>query len=232
MSSKSFVTEQLVQHLELLHRHHRIQVTGIGGATENLTSQSLVSFGITSACSHKAKLLKALWGIEVIMLHRITTKIPAFPPVFNPKWKHLHGLDLADPECGVPGPIDTRFGAHAFSCIISHGQRSGPAGSTAAFESSFYWIVTGSIQSKLTQEQVMVFFPHTLATSCCRSSGKWKIMICRNPFSQQMSEQLWIIFMWTTREARMESTSFLYKWKITQHHWVSHYQMTFVGSSS
>ena len=96
--------------------------------TDGLMSHSLFSFGITSTCSHKAKPSKALQGIEVIVLPINTMKIPAFPIVLDLKWKHLHGLNLADLEFGVTGLLDILVGTDVFSCIIRHGLRSRPAG--------------------------------------------------------------------------------------------------------
>ena len=78
-----------------------------------------MKFGITSACSYGGKFSELLWGIEGIVLPKITTQLLACPVMFDPKWMHLQGLHSGDPQFGVPGPIDILLGADIFSHTIA-----------------------------------------------------------------------------------------------------------------
>ena len=45
-------------------------------------------------------------ALEAPVLPQITSEIPSHPVPFDPKWKHLKQLDLADPEFGKPGTTE------------------------------------------------------------------------------------------------------------------------------
>ena len=51
------------------------------------------------------------------------------PVSLDTKWKHLDGLQLADPEFGTTGNVDLLLGADIFSHVMFQGQRFGPSGS-------------------------------------------------------------------------------------------------------
>ena len=93
-------------------------------------------------------------GIEAIVLPRITTKLPAYHVDFDSKWKHMQGLHLADPQFGVPNPIDVLLGADVFDKVIRNGRRRGFHGSPAAIETCFGWVLTGNIRQERAPDQI------------------------------------------------------------------------------
>ena len=121
-------------------------MTGIGGATDGPRARSFVSFDILGARSHAGKGPEKVSGIEGIVLRKITAPIPACPVAFDHKWKHLKGLNLADPKFGVPGPINVLLGADVFGRIIRHGRRRGSHSSPAALETHFGWVLAGNVR--------------------------------------------------------------------------------------
>ena len=149
-SSTSFITERLAQHLRLPRQRRHMQVAGIGGI-HCPSSCALVSFGVASSNQPK----EPIWGVEAVVLPKITTELPSLPVALSPKWKHLSGLRLADPEFGKPGPIDILLGVDVFSQSILHGRRRGPPGSPFALETRFGWVLSGVINPECPQHQVV-----------------------------------------------------------------------------
>ena len=86
--------------------------------------------------------------VEAIVLSNITSELPSSPVQFRPKWKHLKGLTLADPNFGVPGRIDLLLGADVFSQTVLNGRQKGPLGSLCVIETCFGWVLTGSSYGK------------------------------------------------------------------------------------
>ena len=77
--------------------------------------------------------------------------LPSSPTPFNDKWKHLQGLELADPDFGTPGAIDLLLGTEIFGQVVLHGRRFGPHGSPMALKTHFGWVLSGAINSERQQ---------------------------------------------------------------------------------
>ena len=150
-SSTSFISERLVQQLRLSRERRQIQVTGIGGTAEGPITHSFVSFAVQGTRSRAGRGRETFSGIEGIVLPEITAPIPAHPVTHDPRWKHIEGLRLADPQFGVPGPIDVLLGADVFGRVIRHGRRRGSHSSPAALETSFGWVLAGNVRPERPQ---------------------------------------------------------------------------------
>ena len=59
----------------------------------------------------------------------------------------MFGLCLADPDFGIPGKIhvDVLLGVDVVSSTLLNGRRHGPPGSPSAFETSFGWVLAGTV---------------------------------------------------------------------------------------
>ena len=112
---------------------------------EGPVSCIFVNFDVLGACPHGDKTTETISGIEAIVLPRITTTLSAYHMDLDSKWKHLQALPLADPQFGVPGPIDVLLGADVFEKVIRHGRQRGFHGPWAALETCFGWVLTGNI---------------------------------------------------------------------------------------
>ena len=78
-------------------------------------------------------------------------------------WKHLNGLQLADPDFGKPGRIDLVLGADVFGKSIHHGRRYGPAETPTTISTQFEWVITGSVQTKCQSRKVSTFCASALS---------------------------------------------------------------------
>ena len=83
-------------------------------------------------------------SVEALVLPRIASNILASPVLLCQSWKHLDGLNLADPDYGMPKAVDLLFGADIFSSVVLHGWQFRPSGSPLAFETQFRWVLAGS----------------------------------------------------------------------------------------
>jgi hypothetical protein len=66
-------------------------------------------------------------------------------------WKHLEGLQLADPDFGTPGRVDVLLGIDIFSSALLQGRRHGGSNLPIALETCFGWVVTGNVQGNHPQ---------------------------------------------------------------------------------
>ena len=67
------------------------------------------------------------------------------------QWKHLTGLDLADPDFGTPARIDVVQGADYYGGTLLRGRPWGPRGTPYAQRTCFGWVLAGPLQSKDTR---------------------------------------------------------------------------------
>ena len=147
VSSASFITERLAQRLCLAHRSHSINIGGISATSNQLLSRGITNFDIARPDS-KGKLV----AVEELILSKITPTLPLHPVSLNAKWKHLDGLQLADPESGMPGNVDLLLGADIFSRVVFHGWQFGPSGSLSAFKTQIGWVLASAVHAGSTPQ--------------------------------------------------------------------------------
>ena len=159
LSPTSFITEHLAQHLGLPHKHRRVETAGIGGVLHNPSSSTSVSFGVSGICHMEdARPPHQLWGVEAVVLTKITAPLQAFLVSFDRNWRHLTGVCLVDPDFGIPGPIDILLGVDGFSHIILHGRQKGPSRTLSVLETRFKWVLSGTTQVEYSQQRVVACF--------------------------------------------------------------------------
>jgi len=139
-SSTSFVSERLAQYLHLPHLRRQAQITGIGGLAHQSLGQSLVHFGVAPMSATGERL-----DVEAIVLPKVTSDLPLHPVPLDPKWHHLAGIGLADPDFGSPGPVNVLYGVDVLSSVLLHGQQFGPTGSPTVFETHFGRVLSGAV---------------------------------------------------------------------------------------
>ena len=74
----------------------------------------------------------------------MTCELPTHPVPLNREWKHVKGLQLADPDFGKPRKIDLLLGVETFVDVMHHGRRRGRRGSPNAIETTFGWVLAGN----------------------------------------------------------------------------------------
>ena len=117
----SFITERLTQQLKLPCRKDNSFKAGIAGANA-MHTRGAVSFMV----SHMHGKGKKIHVLDAVVLPKVTTDMPASPVNSISQWKHLTGLDLADPKFGTPGRVDVLLGADYYEEILLHSWRWGP----------------------------------------------------------------------------------------------------------
>ena len=97
-SSTSFVSGGLVQHLRLSRTRRSLSISGIGGLEARSAARGLVHFEVTGTRG-KGKTIP----VEAVVMKTVTNDLPTQPVAYDRKWKHLRGLQLADPDFGRQG---------------------------------------------------------------------------------------------------------------------------------
>ena len=64
--------------------------------------------------------------MKTSVLPKVTADLPTIPVSPVTKWKHLSGLELADPNYGTPAQVDILLGGKVFSIAVLRGWRFGP----------------------------------------------------------------------------------------------------------
>ena len=82
------------------------------------------------------------------MLPMVTADLPMTPMSPVTKWKHLSGLEFADPNYGTPAYVDILLGGKVFSKAVLHSRRFGPTGAPTAFKMCFGWVLNGDAKGK------------------------------------------------------------------------------------
>ena len=139
-SSTSFISEHLAQSLNLPRSRCAVQVTGIGGMSDQSRTQSYTCFQVSSTWSSDPPM-----EVEAIILPKVTCQLPVHSVKVGRMWTHLSGLKLADPDFASPGRIELLLGADIFSSALRNGRRTGPPGSPVAIETSFGWVLSGAV---------------------------------------------------------------------------------------
>ena len=82
--------------------------------------------------------------IEALVPSRITSNILGSPVPSGQIWKHLVGLQLADPDYGTPKAVDLLIGTGVFSCVVLHIEQFRPTRSLSSFKTQFGWVLAGT----------------------------------------------------------------------------------------
>ena len=128
-SSASFITQHLAQTLNFPSSHQSFHVSGIVGVSPGGLAQTVACLQISPIVSESKKI-----NLYAIVVPKVTCDLPLLTVPFDPNWKHLTGLSLADPDFGKPGKIDLLLGVDIFVVVLLNGRRTGPSDSPVAFE--------------------------------------------------------------------------------------------------
>ena len=145
LDSGSFLSERLAQRLRLPRYIHHTRLSGVAGLACSSSSQSVASFKIHSPHHRPSD----KFDVTALTVSRVTCNLPLHSVPSNTEWDHLSGIELADPDFGVPGRIDLLLGIETFVDVLGYGRRVGAPGTPIAFETKFGWILAGSTGSQL-----------------------------------------------------------------------------------
>ena len=96
-SSISFISERLAQELHLSHTCEILSVSGVAGLSHKSHTQQVTTFTVSST-SPGGKMI----SVSAIGVPRVTCDLPTQTVTYDPRWDHLKGITLADPEFERP----------------------------------------------------------------------------------------------------------------------------------
>ena len=102
--------------------------------------------------------------LEALLQPKITSDVPSYNVAFDGEWKHLVDLELADPDFRTFSSVDMLLGADIISHTILYGRQFGPSGTPSAFETTFGWILAGTINGVKSKQHSSTCYLTTLSS--------------------------------------------------------------------
>lgn len=174
------------------------------------------SIGLGKVClEFKSRFSSAnSYQMNAIILKKITSRLPA-ESLETSEYKHIEGLNLADPEYNITGDIDILLGAAVCSELLKSGVRRGEAGQPIAQRTRIGWISYGNTQ--VSQDKLSVLHAamqkrQNQSTKTVRSmnycNAFGRLNLCRRSiFEQKKNSYAKIISCQTLCEMRMADMS-------------------------
>ncbi|XP_049866257.1 uncharacterized protein LOC126366956 [Pectinophora gossypiella] len=145
-SQAHFITERAASRLGVGCTPTSRRVRGLGQSSSAVTGTIRLEVGAHG---------KSLLHVDALTLPTICGKMPT-TRIDKSSWHHLQGLQLADPECHKPGPIDLLLGAEVFASLLLPGNIRGDSKQPSALNSVFGWLLLGGVGGK--EEEIQSFF--------------------------------------------------------------------------
>jgi len=151
-SVSTFISESLAQRLRFARIHRSVCITGIS------EMQSVVRHAaqITITPGHR----DGPAYITIAFILRSLTKYLPDRVDTAYKWKHVTGLELADRDSMSSDPIDIIIGADLFGIFVLDGVRKSSQHEPIAQNTTFDWILSGTIASFPTSESISALAHH------------------------------------------------------------------------
>lgn len=135
-SACNFITATCAQKLGLDIKNDCQPINGIGQVSTD-TIGSVVCEIIPSNGDITCK-----FSLNAFVLSQICSEMPS-GQIDPSSWRHLQGLDLADPTFYKPGPIDMLVNVNLLASALQPGLVKGESGQPIAIRTIFGWIVMG-----------------------------------------------------------------------------------------
>ena len=140
-ASTSLVTERLVRRLRLPRRYSNFTINGVAGCS--VRPKGTVSFKVAGVRGGGKQI-----EVEASVLPKVTADLPTIPVSPVTQWKHLSGLELADPDYRTPARVDILLRGDVFSKAVLHGRRLSPTGAPCAFKTCFGWVLNSETKGQ------------------------------------------------------------------------------------
>ena len=164
-SQSNFITESCVRRGGLKRSPCSMVVLGVNDA-EAASAKGRTSIVIRARGREKIRM-----PVEVNILPKISQlQNHQFE---HPQWRHLRGLQLADPAYHRPGSVDILLGAEHFVSVLREGRRRGRRGEPDALNTIFGWVLMGGVSE--TRVQPTHSFVSTLDQLDASLSKFWNI---------------------------------------------------------
>lgn len=145
-SQAHFITERVAERLGLNRLNISQCIRGLGKSFSAVSGAVKIDIGFQG---------KTLFSLSAYTLPLICGKMPS-TRIDKSSWSHLQNLQLADPNCHKPGPIDILLGAEIFASLLLPGSVSGTHEQPSALNSVFGWLIMGN--TKCEREEIQTFF--------------------------------------------------------------------------
>lgn len=140
-SQVNVITAKCRQKLGLSISNVSLSISGLGKTGSN-------SSGLTSCSIRPVKCSLPQFDLQAVILPRICADMPS-AYINSKSWSYLSNLKLADPTFDTPGPVDMLLNADVFSKCLLEGRIVGGANEPVALNTTFGWILSGRIDSKI-----------------------------------------------------------------------------------
>ena len=110
-SSASFFSERLAYILHLPFTHHVTSI--VAGLTCESTTHSVTTVSVSAVSSLSNQIT-----IPAVVIPKVTYDLYVNPVPRDSCWKHIEGIQLADPEFGKPGRVDILLGVDVFVNVL------------------------------------------------------------------------------------------------------------------
>lgn len=154
-SEVSFISEKIVQLLQLPKTKANLQIMGINSNSLG-SSRNTAQFTIRSNAMHNN-----LINMSAYVLPKVSNMLPSSTICTSPQtWSHLHGLVLADPEFYKPKPIELLIGADLYGSILLNDVRNGIKNTPTAQKTIWGYILSGPVSSTNPAHSINVHHNH------------------------------------------------------------------------
>ncbi|XP_015118964.1 uncharacterized protein LOC107042432 [Diachasma alloeum] len=137
-SEVTFITEKLVNILQLRRKSTNIKIFGIGGL-ESGSTRGAVKVNLHSRFNHQNQV-----EVTAHILTKLTSTLPSIHCT-KAELNHLQGLQLADNNFLKPGSIDIIIGADHYGQIIGNNISKSSDNQTVVQQTIFGWIISGTV---------------------------------------------------------------------------------------
>ncbi|XP_055308179.1 uncharacterized protein LOC129572260 [Sitodiplosis mosellana] len=131
------ISERAVQTLHLQTKKEQVPLIGIDDKPLGKATRS-VRLQVQSATDNSFMI-----SMDALVLHSIMSSGPQFKNKTN-EWKHLKGLNLADPQFMSANKVDILLGVDIYGIILQQGLREGKLNEPVAQNIALGWLVFGA----------------------------------------------------------------------------------------
>lgn len=149
-SQAHFISESAARKLGFISSPVNKSVSGLGKTSSRVSGSITCCVGTGNV---------AYFNIDLLTLPIICGVMPSMH-LNTSSWQHVKHLQLADPQCNIPGPIDVLLGAEVFMKLLLPGRIEGEANQPTAINSIFGWLLMGrtSVQTNQASNNLCAMF--------------------------------------------------------------------------
>ena len=152
-SQCNFISEKCLRRLGLPRRSFSTSISGLNQMS------SFSSKGLTNCFLKPTASQNPTFNFDAIVVPQLCSNMPQFDVQIG-DWNHIEGLQLADKNYFLSGPIDLLIGAELFTSLLLGGKRDGGPGQPSAIETVFGWVLLGKLSTS-HQNSFQTFFVNT-----------------------------------------------------------------------